>query len=460
MTGIKKERFLEYNYDHDVAGKCVLYVMSRDQRVNDNFALSYAQEKALALNLPLAVLFVLHKKGVRSREHYDFMLEGLAEVEKTLKDKNIAFLLLVGNPEDVLKNAFIHLQPAHVFMDFSPLKGPRELYLKLQNTQTIISVIDTHNCVPVWTASPKQEVGARTLRPKIHTLLSGFLVDTPVVINHPYMWPGKVMSLRTLKSVIDEFLATIPKNGQSLEIKSGESAGIEAAKEFLHERLIGYSENRNDPTKNGLSGLSPYFHFGQLSVITVLRMIEETEIPGDYIRSKDAFIEEAVIRKELSDNYCYYAPTYRSIHGSASWAQNTLKKHTGDTREFCYSLNDFEAGRTHDKAWNAAQRQLTLSGKIHGYMRMYWAKKVLEWSPSPEEAIKILTYLNDFYSLDGGDPNGYTGIMWSVAGVHDRPWGERPVYGTIRSMVYSGLKRKFDIASYEKKWLEGVTTEI
>jgi deoxyribodipyrimidine photo-lyase len=159
-----------------------------------------------------------------------------------------------------------------------------------------------------------------------------------------------------------------------------------------------------------------------------------------------------IVRKELADNYCYYNGKYDSLEGAPEWAQRTLAKHAADPREFIYTLEQFKNAETHDEAWNAAQLQLTRTGKIHGYMRMYWAKKVLEWSKTPDEALTTLLYLNDFYHLDGGDPNGYVGILWSVAGLHDRPWGERPVYGVIRSMVYGGLKRKFNIQAYIEKY--------
>lgn len=168
------------------------------------------------------------------------------------------------------------------------------------------------------------------------------------------------------------------------------------------------------------------------------------------VKSVKSFLEELVIRKELSDNFCFYNKFYKSLEGAKTWAKDTLKKHEKDIREFIYSISDLEKGLTHDKAWNAAQLQLVYTGKIHGYMRMYWAKKILEWTNNPEEALSIAIYLNDKYSIDGYDPNGYTGIMWSICGVHDRPWFERPIFGLIRYMNYSGLARKFDVESYIK----------
>jgi deoxyribodipyrimidine photo-lyase len=191
-----------------------------------------------------------------------------------------------------------------------------------------------------------------------------------------------------------------------------------------------------------------------LASITAVRAVMERVVKQLSLqRDADAFIEEIVVRKELSDNFCLYSKDYTSLAAAPEWAKVTLHKHANDPREYIYSKKQFEEAQTHDPAWNAAQNELRNTGKMHGYMRMYWAKKVLEWSATPKEALQTLIYLNDFYSIDGGDPNGYVGILWSVAGVHDRPWGERPIYGTVRSMVYNGLKRKFSITEYEREWV-------
>jgi deoxyribodipyrimidine photo-lyase len=439
------------------AGESVIYVMSRDQRVQDNHALYQAQQESIARNVPLLVCFVLFKTGVRAREHYEFMLEGLRCVEADLLKLNIPFMLLIGSPKDVIPTLAGHVKPMALYFDFSPLKGVREMQKHIAKSLNDVScyVVDTHNCVPVWVASPKQEVGARTLRPKIHKLLQTYLGEHTVEITKQELaWPGIVMPINTMADMLTDFLNTIPNNNTKVSFSSGEHAAHAGLDEFIAQGLKGYTNNRNDPSLGGTSDLSPYLHFGQISALAVARRLYAELAQNDSLQPDvDALIEEMVIRKELSDNYCFYSQSYKNLSGAAQWAQNTLNKHTDDARELVYSLEDFEQARTHDTAWNAAQTQLLRTGKMHGYMRMYWAKKVLEWSKSPQDAIDTLIYLNDFYSIDGGDPNGYTGIMWSVAGVHDRPWGERPVYGSIRCMVYTGLKRKFDISAYEKQWL-------
>lgn len=445
------------------AGNCVIYVMSRDQRIQDNHALFAGQARALELGVPLLVVFCLYShSGHRAREHYQFMLDGLTQVEADLAALHIGFMLVLGDPKEVLINTFVHLKPQAVFFDFSPLKGPRELQKHIaRQISAEVSVIDTHNCVPVWVTSTKQEVGARTLRPKIHKVLDQYIYDDePKLVAQKNVWPAKILSLNELKDRIEGMLASVAANGQKLSWISGEAAARTYLNTFISERLAGYAVDRNNPAKAGLSGLSPYLHFGQLSSLQVVRAVKSALLKDESLRpSVEALIEEMVVRKELSDNFCLYSPSYKSLEGAPQWAQNTLAKHSQDIREFTYTLEEFEKAQTHDTAWNAAQTQLVVTGKMHGYMRMYWAKKVLEWSTSPQDAINTLIYLNDFYSIDGGDPNGYTGIMWSVAGVHDRPWGERSVYGAVRCMVYNGLKRKFDVASYENTWLKNSVTQ-
>lgn len=438
------------------SGRCVLYVMSRDQRITNNHALLAAQKDALANNLPLGVVFCLKPgSGHRAREHYEWMLTGLRQIEASLDKLNIPFLLFIGDPFERLSGCFRHLQPRAVYFDMSPLRSVQNLQKKLaRGGQSNMYVIDTHNIIPAWEASGKQEFSARTLRPKIHRQLSEYLILPNQLQKSSVSWQGPVMKMRELEDRIEAVLAALPSNGQhniTHRFPPGEAAARRKLADFINNRLEGYAEDRNDPTKDGLSGLSPYLHFGQLSSLEVVTAVTAAAAHDSSLqRGTDALVEEIVVRKELSDNYCYHNENYDRLTGAPSWALQTLAKHAADPREFVYSKEEFEQAKTHDPAWNAAQIELVTTGKMHGYMRMYWAKKVLEWSESPEKAVKILIYLNDFYSIDGGDPNGYVGILWSVAGLHDRPWGERPVYGTIRSMVFSGLKRKFDIDAYIK----------
>lgn len=458
-----------------VDGSSVLYVMSRDQRVRDNHALLAAQKHAIAKSLPLAVVFCLYEKsGYRAREHYEFMVEGLREVESELYALNIQFLLLIGDPKQRIAALMHHVEPDAVYFDFSPLKGPQALLNHLAKpgeSKCALYVVDTHNVVPLWELSDKKEVAAYTLRPKMHRKLAEFLIEPEKIVPHPIKWPGIVRSIQELSTQVDGVLNSIPKNGTIVDFAPGPKAAQAHLDVFINERLSGYVEKRNDPALNFLSDLSPYLHFGHMSSLRValslqeglaktndtLHLLESPKMPqpSGLAPARDgvnALLEEMLVRKELSDNFCYYEPKYKELAGAPQWAQDSLNAHRNDLREHVYTYDELAQAQTHDPAWNAAQTQMARSGKMHGYMRMYWAKKVLEWTDSPEQAIEFLIKLNDFYSLDGGDPNGYVGILWSVAGVHDRPWIERPVFGKIRYMNYAGLKRKFDIAAYERKW--------
>jgi deoxyribodipyrimidine photo-lyase len=457
------------------AGKCVLYVMSRDQRVADNHALLSAQKHALAKGLPLAVIFCLYEKsGVRAREQYEFMVDGIRLIEKDLQKLNIPLIMLFGDPRKRLSATFSELQPDAVYFDFTPLKGPRMLQNALSKQfNCSMFVVDTHNVVPVWAVSEKREVGAYTIRPKIHKLLETYLVEPQQIQNHPVKWTNSFESVHEIDEKIDKILSTVKSNGTKNEFISGEIAAITHLDTFIKTKLAKYAVDRNDPSRGSQSDLSPYLHFGQISALRVALLLREEALKNNsdlhFLSSPkmpkpedaqntlqhgiDSLVEEMIVRKELADNFCYYDDNYDNLGSAPSWAVASLDKHRTDPREHIYSLEELEQAKTHDPAWNAAQRQLTQNGKMHGYMRMYWAKKVLEWTESPEQAIEYLIYLNDHYSIDGGDPNGYAGILWSVGGVHDRPWQEREIFGVVRYMNYGGLKRKFDIEAYEQQYL-------
>ncbi len=508
----------------DIQGKCVLYVMSRDQRVQDNHALLAAQKHALAKKLPLAVIFCLYEKtGYRAREHYTFMLEGLRIVEQELKALHIPFMMLIGSPLEKIKAVVHHTKPDAIYFDSNPLRGPRKLQEVIASDAGCkVFVVDTHNVVPIWVASPKQEVSAYTLRPKLHKVLGEYLIEPESVQLHPFTWPGVIQTLETLEPLIADVLLQIPENNSHISWVSGPVAALEHLESFIDTKLERYAVDRNDPSSGAQSDLSPYLHFGQISALRVALRLQEVAIqhgndlhflsspkmpkPEDAQTTLqhgiDSLLEELIVRKELADNFCYYNENYDNVASAPNWARVSLDAHRDDPREFVYSFDQLRDAQTHDLAWNAAQRQLTTTGKMHGYMRMYWAKKVLEWSPtrlhnngtladfsenfdmdgmpdtatrskSPEEihnsthferslqsdnyfsrfygvewAIEVLKYLNDHYSIDGGDPNGYAGILWSVAGVHDRPWFERPIFGVIRYMNFEGLRRKFNLKLY------------
>jgi deoxyribodipyrimidine photo-lyase len=229
----------------------------------------------------------------------------------------------------------------------------------------------------------------------------------------------------------------------------GLRGGLVAARRRLHDfvghTLNDYAGARNHPEEDGTSRLSPYLHFGQIGAREVARAVAGAEAPAE---SKEAFLEQLIVRRELAVNFIRHNGAYDRLDGCEAWARRTLRQHQFDERPHHYTANEFESAVTHDPLWNAAQLQMVTTGWMHGYVRMYWAKKILEWSSSPEEAFATAVELNDRYELDGRDPNGYTNIAWAIGGKHDRPWPVRPVYGTIRSMSYASTSRKFDSARY------------
>jgi deoxyribodipyrimidine photo-lyase len=426
----------------------VLYWMSRDQRAQDNWALHYAQEMSLRSKVPLGVVFCLVPEFLEACiRQYGFMLKGLQETEEYLKEKKISFLLLEGLPFNTLPKFAHEHKISALVTDFDPLRIKTEWKRKVAKQIDVpFFEVDAHNIIPCWHASPKQEFAAYTFRPKIKRILDDFLEPFPRLKKHSIPWKAKhaatnwAVVLKSLK---------VNREVEEIEwIKPGEKEGKKILKYFVKNKLSNYEKSKNDPNKDAPSDLSPYLHFGQISA---QRIALEVLKAGPQDQNRDAFLEELIIRRELADNYCYYNVDYDNFQGFPDWAKKTLNEHRKDKREHMYTYEQFEKGETHDALWNAAQKQMVKAGKMHGYMRMYWAKKILEWTDSPKQAQKIAIDLNDKYSLDGRDPNGYTGIAWSIGGVHDRAWFNRPIFGKIRFMSAKGAQSKFDVKSYIMK---------
>ncbi|XP_043990568.1 CPD photolyase [Gambusia affinis] len=449
----KRQRFLTDTEKIKQGSEGVLYWMQRDQRVQDNWALIRAQQLAAKEELPLHVCFclVVPKSELSTLRHYAFLLKGLQEVAKDCKRLNVQFHLLRGAPGEVLPGFVSDRGLGAVVTDFSPLREPQQwlndVKKKLSKDIPLIQV-DAHNIVPCWVASPKLEYSARTIRGKITNLLPEFLTDFPPVEKH------QQTATRTAKPVDwEETLASLDVDrtvGEPQWATPGSEAGMAMLESFIDVRLKLFATQRNDPNMAALSQLSPWIRFGQLSAQRVALQVRRCGKNAS--ESVAAFIEELVVRRELTDNFCFYNEKYDKVEGAYEWAQKTLKDHAKDKRERIYTREQLEKAQTHDKLWNGAQYQMVAEGKMHGFLRMYWAKKILEWTRSPEEALSIALYLNDRYELDGQDPNGFVGCMWSICGIHDQGWAERPVFGKIRYMNYKGCLRKFNVAQFERKY--------
>lgn len=427
----------------------VIYWMSREQRSEDNWGLLYAQQLADEMNTEMAVVFTLADNFLEATERqYDFMLKGLKEASENVQKKNIPFYLLKGDPLSTIMNFISEFDVNHLVTDFDPLKIKQQWQKGVREDNSVAFYeVDSHNIVPARHASNKQEFGAYTLRPKIHKNLEEFLDEFGELKNQVDL--DKFGIQKTDWQSAMQFL-NINRDVNAVDwVLPGEKEARKVFEYFINNKLAEYDESRNDPNRDALSNLSPYLHFGQISSQRIALDILKSSRKNQNI---DSFLEELIVRKELADNYCLFNPEYETLKNIPEWAKKTLDEHWKDEREYVYSRDEFEEARTHEDLWNAAQNEMRKRGKMHGYMRMYWAKKILEWSRSPEEALEIAIYLNDKYELDGRDPNGYTGCAWAIAGVHDRAWTERPLYGKIRYMNSRGAKRKFDVKAYVERW--------
>jgi deoxyribodipyrimidine photo-lyase len=427
-------------------GSAVVYWMQRAQRATDNPALETAIAAGNAVGKPVLVYFGL-STGVRggNLRHYRFMVEGLSDVAEDLARRGIAFVLRKAPDHDVLRLCE-EVRPALVIGDENPLRASE------RNKHRVSMELP----VPFWTVDAdvivpsrllkREHYAARTIRPRIREQLPTFL--RPIRQRAPqHVWtlPRSFSTLRADPAVLDG-LSIDRSVSPVAALAGGSHAARRVLRRFLAERLPGYAAHRNRPDRDGTSQLSPYLHFGHIGPHTVALAVRNADAPED---DRKAFLEELIIRRELAVNFVRYNSAYDRLDSAEPWARRTLAAHRLDERVRRYTPRELEQAETHDPLWNAAQQQMVVTGWMHGYLRMYWAKKILEWSPSAEAAHAISVTLNDRYQLDGRDPNGYAGIAWAVGGKHDRAWGpERPVYGTLRYMSYASTSRKFDSTAF------------
>lgn len=378
----------------------LVYLMSREFRIEDNWGFIYAFNLAKELDKHFKVILFLDK-NICSDNQIELRAKGVEEVKKVLVQNAIEFEII----EDLAKIAKSPFG-ALVF-DFNPVV-PTD-WVKDLNCK--VYEVDSHNIIPARYISQKQEFSAATLRRKVYGNIGEFLTEFPNIF------------------------APV-ENEAHLKLDN-----------FINNKLENYSERKNDPNNDATSNLSPYMHFGQISAQRLALEVLKADVSR---ANKEVFLEELIVRKELADNFCLYNPEFKTLNAIHPWAAVTLNSHRHDIRTYVYSKEEFEYAKTHDELWNTIQDKLLKRGHIHGYLRMYWAKKILEWSTTPEEALETAIYLNDKYALDGNDSNGYVGILWSVGGVHDRPFSERLVTGKIRYMSLNGCKKKFDLNEYLK----------
>jgi deoxyribodipyrimidine photo-lyase len=427
------------------SGGYVLYWMQSSQRTVGNLALEYAIRKANQFKLPVLACFCFDPLYPESNlRHYTFMAEGLVSAGRALETMRIPLAVFWGAPGESIPGAAN--DAAMVVTDRGYLALHRTWRKDLSGMLDCpLVMVEDNAVVPVEAASGKEEWSAGTIRKKIHRQLMRFLEPVErTMVQYPSPSPehGGIPY-----NEADSLIARVKEKspGPSPLYRGGEDEALLRLERFIAGDLSRYSAGQNDPANPVTSGLSPYIHFGQVSPAYIAQRVLESRQPG-----ADPFLEQLIIRRELSLNFVHFNPHYDRYEGLPAWAKLTLAEHADDPREYVYTEAEFEGARTHDPFWNAAQQELLVTGKMHGYIRMYWGKKILEWTESPEQAYAIAVALNNRYELDGRDPNGYAGIAWCF-GKHDRAWGERPVFGKVRYMNAAGLKRKFWMERYVER---------
>lgn len=451
---VDSQRYSVLNRAHQNAdGSCVLYWMSRDQRATHNWALIRAIELANHHNVPVVVAFVLSddlRQEHRQRRHYHFMLHGLAETASELRKQGIGFVMQKGHIVSTVAKLAKTLNPVVVVADQSSLRSGQRWRSQLgQRLKVPFEVVEANAIVPPAVASTTQQVAARTMRPRLWRQLDRFLTDYPTV-NPTLAWKDDVKIADALDDQSPDIIIkklNLRRDATPVTIEPGSKAAQLALEQFIDDDLFNYTE-RNDVAHDIGSHLSPYLHFGQISAQHIAYQLQNSDVVKTASNQVEAFLDQLITWRELAINYCRHHNSYDKFSGAPDWARQSLIEHTGDEREHLYSYDELLKAKTYDELWNAAQMEMIKTGRMHNYMRMYWGKKILEWTESPQTAVDWAIALNDTYQLDGRDPNGYIGVLWAVAGLHDRAWFERPIFGKVRYMNYNGAKRKFDIQAY------------
>lgn len=430
-------------------GEYVLYWMQQAQRAEDNPALEYAIQQANALHLPVLVVFGLLDSPHAYLRHYTFLLEGLQETQATLAARGIPLVVRQEHPIQVATQA--GTRAALLVCDRGYLRHQRTWRQRVAaHAPCRVTQVETDVVVPVEAVSNKREYAARTLRPKLHKRLPEFLValrQTPV--RQPTSLPsGDGVDLRDLGAVlralrIDHSVAPV-----SHLYPGGTSHAKARFRTFLRTKLPQYTNRRNQPQTEYVSHLSMYLHFGQISPVYLT--LQAQRVAARHAPDVAAFLDELIVRRELARNFVHFTPDYDAFSCLPNWAKETLTVHRQDPRPYLYTRDQLEAAATHDPYWNAACREMLHTGYMHNHMRMYWGKKILEWSHTPEEAFDTTLAIMHKYFLDARDPNAYANVAW-LFGLHDRPWAERPIFGKVRIMSASGLERKCDIGAYVRK---------
>ena len=430
------------------SGRCVVYWMQRAQRALDNPALDLAVAAANLLLQPVVIFFApVPFYPHANLRHYAFLAQGIPDIAERARKRSIGFVLR-RFPEHSLVKFCGEVKASLVVGDENPMREPEHWRrLAAKKLSVPLWTVDADVIVPSRLMQ-KEQYAARVIRPRLQQNLCTFMTP-PTNARAKIEW----LKPRGLNALPDDGSLDLTEHWKHLDrsvqpvdsFRGGTTQALKLLHDFVSHKLSRYPERHGKPEIDGTSRLSPYLHFGHIGPHTVALAAENSRAPR---AAKDDFLDQLITWRELSINFVHFNPLYDSIECAPEWAHRTLAKHAHDLRPTLYSREQLEQAETHDDLWNAAQRQMLHAGWMHNYMRMYWAKKILEWSPSPAVAYQTAVYLNDKYFLDGRDPNGYAGIAWSIAGKFDRPWFDRPIFGTIRYMSGDAARKKFYADKY------------
>lgn len=431
-------------------GKCVVYWMQRAQRGVDNHAVDLAVKIANLLGLPLVVYFAgISNFPHANLRHYVFLNQGLPDIEADLGSRNISFVMRLA-PRESHEQLLADVHAAFLVGDENPMREPERWRNHLASQIKIpFWTVDTDVVVPSKLVE-KAQYGAYTLRPRLYRLLPEYLQPYENLhAEHEWKKPRGFHADSVHEDMTREW-KNFDRSVAPVEAwNGGTRAGLKRLKIFTGKLLEAYDSQRNHPEIDGTSCMSPYLHFGHVGPITIALAVDAAVKANPKLRAaRDSYFNELIVWRELAVNFVRYTPKYESPECAEAWAKATIAEHARDEREHLYTLNQLENAETYDDLWNAAQIQMVRHGWMHNYLRMYWAKKILEWTPDVSTAMKYAIYLNDKYFLDGRDPNGYAGIAWAILGKFDRAWGERPIFGKIRYMSGASTGRKFDSKRY------------
>jgi deoxyribodipyrimidine photo-lyase len=431
------------------SGNCIVYWMQRAQRGTDNPALDVAVNLGNELGKSVVVFFAPVPFYVHATQRpYSFLADGVPDIARDVASRRIGFVLR-AYPEHNLLKFCAEVRPAMVIGDENPLREPEKWrYRVAEQVRVPFWTVDGDVIVPSRLLG-REHYAARTIRPKLNELLPQFLVSLKNPVAHiPWTAPPGLRSLPAKHDFTSEWI--LDRSVSPVKHwRGGSRQALRILHEFVNKKIAGYPVQRNHPEVDGTSHLSPYLHFGHIGPHTAALAVQNASAP---LQARQAFLEQVIIRRELAVNFVRFNPHYDSLECLEPWADRSFAEHAIDRREIVYSEQQLENAETHDPLWNAAQKQMVLTGWMHNYLRMYWAKKILEWSPSIAVAYQRAVWLNDRYELDGRDPNGYAGIAWAIVGKHDRAWSDRPVFGKIRYMSFASTSRKFD----SKKYIEQI----